>query len=493
MKALLPISTGRRSTVQIQKPWTLALALLSLALLLFPAADASASSCTRHVYNHSSTPVTVTLIKGGEPLNPVKDYTFTVAARGAAKIPLHNDVHGMIFGRGTGAAVKWENETWVFTGFGRDTDESVQFIEKYGQYVPGKVGKAVKAGLKFNIFWNAYKYARNKPDCYWVHSGRSHSFTYGVVFNDPAHGDIIITDKSVLITHDKGSVPMKGLAHLEGYGDVGFSNSTFAGTGGQARRMEGFQLKIDPPVPGLQLTYMGHLEKVGDTQWVSGGTFLGTRGQYRRIEGIAIQLTGYNASKYDIFYVCHIQNIGDSRTVKNGEFCGTRGSSLRLEGLAAWIVKRPDINAIANANRNRQPTNTPTQQTSRSRPVTPPATGQTAPVSRWQRGNQVDVLRPADNRWTPSVVLGTDPIDGVFIRYEDTYEQMWVPESIVRVRQANFDAQYDQGQSGNGYEGGQYDEQYDEGYDDEYDQGYDDQYDEGYDDQYDEGSYEEDY
>ena len=56
-------------------------------------------------------------------------------------------------------------------------------------------------------------------------------------------------------------------------------------------------------------------------------------------------------------------------------------------------------------------------------------------ASQWKVGDVVEVQRPADGRWTVSSVLNLDPISGVFIRYQDTGEQMWVPQTIVRAPQ----------------------------------------------------------
>jgi hypothetical protein len=56
-------------------------------------------------------------------------------------------------------------------------------------------------------------------------------------------------------------------------------------------------------------------------------------------------------------------------------------------------------------------------------------------ASQWKAGDMVEVQRPADGRWTPSSVLNVDPINGVFIRYQDSGEQMWVPQTIVRASQ----------------------------------------------------------
>jgi uncharacterized protein YjdB len=119
-----------------------------------------------------------------------------------------------------------------------------------------------------------------------------------------------------------------------------FRQEQFAGTRGESRRLEGFQLTLDPPVPGLSLEYMAHLQDIGDTGWLSEGQFIGTRGLSRRLEGFAIRLTGSNAANYDVRYMCHIQNVGDSPMYANGAFCGTRGQSLRVEGMQVTITPR---------------------------------------------------------------------------------------------------------------------------------------------------------
>lgn len=130
------------------------------------------------------------------------------------------------------------------------------------------------------------------------------------------------------------------LVHLQQLGDKTFHEDEFAGTRGQSRRLEGFQLAIDPPIPGLSLEYMAHVEQQGDTPWVSGGSFVGTRGRGRRIEGFAIRLTGPAATNFNVEYMAHVQDIGDTPIVQNGEFCGTRGQSRRVEGMLVRLVPK---------------------------------------------------------------------------------------------------------------------------------------------------------
>jgi len=131
------------------------------------------------------------------------------------------------------------------------------------------------------------------------------------------------------------------LVHLEGIGDRGnIAAGVFAGTRGQSRRLEGFQISLGEPLAGLSLEYMAHLQGVGDTPFVGAGQFVGTRGQSRRVEGIAIRLTGVNAGNFDVFYMAHLQSIGDTEVGMNGEFVGTRGQSRRLEGLSVWLLPK---------------------------------------------------------------------------------------------------------------------------------------------------------
>jgi hypothetical protein len=128
------------------------------------------------------------------------------------------------------------------------------------------------------------------------------------------------------------------VVHLQDIGDQSFRNNEFAGTRGESRRLEGFQLRIDPPVEGLSLRYMAHLQDIGDVPFVNEGELVGTSGESRRLEGFAIELTGPAADKYDVLYMAHVEGIGDTGFFKNGEFCGTRGESRRIEGILVRIV-----------------------------------------------------------------------------------------------------------------------------------------------------------
>jgi len=149
-----------------------------------------------------------------------------------------------------------------------------------------------------------------------------------------------LPDSSVDLLTGQAILPDPGLrklVHMEGIGDSIFPEGAVAGTTGQSRRLEGFQINLDFPIPGLSMEYMAHLQGIGDTSWVTEAQYLGTRGQSRRLEGFAIRLTGSQASNYDVFYQAHLEGIGNTPIVGNGQFSGTRGQSRRVEAISVWV------------------------------------------------------------------------------------------------------------------------------------------------------------
>lgn len=140
--------------------------------------------------------------------------------------------------------------------------------------------------------------------------------------------------------HPVWSIGLKVLVHLQGWGDMEFMEEELAGTRGESRQLEGFQITLDPPVPGLGLQYFAHVQNIGDTQPASDGQFVGTRGRGLRLEGFGIHLTGPLASSYYVEYQAHVQSIGDTFFSQNGAFCGTRGQGLRVEGIRVRVIKK---------------------------------------------------------------------------------------------------------------------------------------------------------
>lgn len=139
-------------------------------------------------------------------------------------------------------------------------------------------------------------------------------------------------------------VNLRGLVHLQNFGDRRFRDGNWAGTTGQSLRLEGLQiLRVDLP-RDTELEYSCHLQDIGDVtvsraSSSQAGGFCGTRGQSRRLEAFSIKVVGRRADKYDVYYECHLQDIGDVGPFKNGALCGTTGQSRRLEALRIWILR----------------------------------------------------------------------------------------------------------------------------------------------------------
>ena len=153
-------------------------------------------------------------------------------------------------------------------------------------------------------------------------------------------GTILVDGRATQVPSFREAVEFQLLVHSAGIGDVAYRDGQWAGTRGQSRSLEGFQVDLDQPTPQLGLQYMAHLEGIGDTGWVPAGSFIGTRGQSRRLEGFAISLTGPESAYYDVVYSAHVQNIGDVGEYRNGQFIGTRGQGLRLESMIVRIVPK---------------------------------------------------------------------------------------------------------------------------------------------------------
>jgi hypothetical protein len=148
--------------------------------------------------------------------------------------------------------------------------------------------------------------------------------------------------------------------HIQDVGDYPADGSwvespEIIGTVGQAKRIEGFEIKLSGTAPaGMVIRYNVHVQNKGwlydenDTSdWPRNGDYAGTRGESLRIEAVKIVLTdadGQAVSDYSVRYRGHVQNRGDwpadaSQWLADGGQLGTVGSSLRLEALQVTVVK----------------------------------------------------------------------------------------------------------------------------------------------------------
>lgn len=128
--------------------------------------------------------------------------------------------------------------------------------------------------------------------------------------------------------------------HVQTYGWQAFvSNGEMSGTSGQAKRLEGIEIKLDNK-QNVGIQYTTHVQTYGWQPWSSNGEMSGTSGEAKRLEAIKIQLTGTDAGKYDVYYRVHAQSYGWLGWAKNGEASGTAGYAKRLEGIQVVIVKK---------------------------------------------------------------------------------------------------------------------------------------------------------
>lgn len=130
-------------------------------------------------------------------------------------------------------------------------------------------------------------------------------------------------------------------AHVEKQGWLPWvEDRVMSGTLGQGLRMEAFQLKVNSGNVGIR--YSTRSEDGDWTGWTTGGTTGGTTDQKRHLEGVRIELTGQDASKYDIYYRVHTESFGWMPWTKNGEKAGTEGYNYRVESMQVSILPKGD-------------------------------------------------------------------------------------------------------------------------------------------------------
>ncbi|HWY90421.1 MAG TPA: hypothetical protein VNY31_07090 [Solirubrobacteraceae bacterium] len=146
-----------------------------------------------------------------------------------------------------------------------------------------------------------------------------------------------------LITLPDTIVGITGYVWLENVGEEGFTDNQFAGTRGESRRMEGFQLAFPHPPGSLGLRYRVHVQSIGWMDWVDGGTYAGTKDQGLRCECFQIEITGSGPDPfgYLVMYMAHQENHEDDiGPFSEGQACGSVGLGLRLEGMAVTVVNK---------------------------------------------------------------------------------------------------------------------------------------------------------
>ena len=136
--------------------------------------------------------------------------------------------------------------------------------------------------------------------------------------------------------------------HVQTYGWQGWKyNGQMSGTSGQAKRLEGINIKLTNKQYSGSIVYTTHVQTYGwqgkendPNTWKRDGEMSGTSGEAKRLEAIRIALTGEMAKHYDIYYRVHAQSYGWLNWAKNGEAAGTAGLAKRLEGIQIVLVPK---------------------------------------------------------------------------------------------------------------------------------------------------------
>ena len=141
------------------------------------------------------------------------------------------------------------------------------------------------------------------------------------------------------VTVKKPSVSYR--THVQTYGWQGYvKDGAMSGTSGQAKRLEGINIKLSNLPYSGSIVYRTHVQTYGWQGWKKDGAMSGTSGQAKRLEGIQIYLTGELAKHYDVYYRVHAQTFGWLGYAKNGLMAGTSGLAKRLEGINIWLVPK---------------------------------------------------------------------------------------------------------------------------------------------------------
>lgn len=169
-----------------------------------------------------------------------------------------------------------------------------------------------------------------------------------VFFSTSVFAAVTEADTTADVTTAAEEIGVEYCGHVQNIGDVDYVTGPAAlGTRGLGLRVEGFCFKLTGDVPtDANIVYRAHVENEGWMETVKNGVFAGTKGKGLRIESIEISLE--NLPGYDVYYRGHVQNKGDVPQiddewgwVKNGAPLGSVGEALRLEEIQVKIVKQP--------------------------------------------------------------------------------------------------------------------------------------------------------
>lgn len=144
-------------------------------------------------------------------------------------------------------------------------------------------------------------------------------------------GDVNTSDKNII----------SGSAHMQDYGWMStVGNGSQIGVTGESKRLEAFKITVGSGYGDLGVRYTSFVEDKGWQSYVTSGNISGTTGMSKAVQAVKIELTGSQASRYDIYYRAHVQDYGWLGWTKNGGAAGTVGHEKRLEAIQIAVVAK---------------------------------------------------------------------------------------------------------------------------------------------------------
>ncbi len=175
---------------------------------------------------------------------------------------------------------------------------------------------------------------------YWV---QEFSYNEGTPATRPGSNSNIVYGKSTVYagTRYTNKPNVSYRVHVQTYGWQNYVfNGATAGTSGQAKRLEGINIRLSDQDYSGGIIYRVHVQTYGWQGWIGKGEMAGTTGKAKRLEAIQIQLTGEIANHYDVYYRVHAQTYGWMGWARNGEYAGTSGMAKRLEAIQIILVPK---------------------------------------------------------------------------------------------------------------------------------------------------------
>jgi hypothetical protein len=131
------------------------------------------------------------------------------------------------------------------------------------------------------------------------------------------------------------------IAHIRGRGDVRFLDTPWVGRLGPGLWIEGFTIRLPPPLAAAAFEYKGLTASGTETPWIEGGNFCGTRGRGMPLVGFAVRQKGTpGGAPLDCEYNGYFQSGAKAGPTRNGAPCRSPAEQDPLGGMQLRITPR---------------------------------------------------------------------------------------------------------------------------------------------------------